>query len=234
MPNFKVFTIFPELFPGCLAASVTGIALAKKLWQIEAIDIRQYAKDKHKAVDDIVYGGGSGMLLKPDVIANSLESNLDFLTNKNPKRKIIYLSPRGKLFDQKMAANFANLEEIAILCGRYEGVDQRVLNEFEIEEISIGDYVLSGGEIAAFPFIDAIIRNIPDVLGGGKSLCEESFGSDKNPEFQSLLEYDQYTRPNEWRGKKVPDVLISGNHQKIKEWRFENAKKITKKNRPDL
>ena len=226
MIKFKILTIFPELFPGPLAASITGSALEKKLWEIEAIDIRKFAKDKHGTVDDTPYGGGAGMVLKADVLADAIEAN-------NPK-KIIYLSPRGRVFNQKIARELACENEIMILCGRYEGVDQRVLDEFEIQEISIGDYVLSGGEIAAYPFIDAILRNVEGVLGADESLAEESFGSEKNPVFENLLEYPHYTRPAKWRGRDVPEILTQGHHKKINEWRLEQAKEVTKKNRPDL
>ncbi len=229
MINFKILTIFPELFPGPLATSITGIALEKKLWQFSAINIRNYAKDERGTVDDAPYGGGAGMVLKPDIIADAIEKNL---TSK--KTKIFYLSPRGKVFTQKKAQELAKEEEIILLCGRYEGVDQRVLDEFEIEEISIGDYVLSGGELAAYVVIDAILRNVENVLGADESLSEESFGSDKNPEFSNLLEYPHFTRPQEWRNRKVPEILTSGHHKKISEWRKEKAHEITKKNRPDL
>ncbi len=240
MINFKIFTIFPELFPGPLDISITGLALKKRLWSIEAIDIRNYALDKHKTTDEYPYGGGAGMVLKPDVIANALESNQAIKKESNNKQqttnkpKIIYLSPRGKVFNQKMAQELAGEEEISILCGRYEGVDQRVLDEFEIEEISIGDYVLSGGEIAAFPFIDAILRNVEGVLGTDESLSEESFGAKDNLEFENLLEYPHYTRPQKWRNREVPEILRSGNHKKIKDWKKEQAIEVTKKNRPDL
>ena len=229
MINFKILTIFPEHFPGPLATSITGIALEKKLWQFSAINIRNYAKDERGTVDDAPYGGGAGMVLKPDIIADAIEKNL---TSK--KTKIFYLSPRGKVFTQKKAQELAKEEEIILLCGRYEGVDQRVLDEFEIEEISIGDYVLSGGELAAYVVIDAILRNVENVLGADESLSEESFGSDKNPEFSNLLEYPHFTRPQEWRNRKVPEILTSGHHKKISEWRKEKAHEITKKNRPDL
>lgn len=223
MINFKILTIFPELFPGALAASITGLALEKKLWNLEAINIRDYAFDARGTVDDTPYGGGAGMLMKADVLGEAIEKNLG-----EKKPKIIYLSPRGKVLNQKMARELAKEKEIMILCGRYEGVDQRVLEEFQIEEISIGDYVLSGGEIAAFPFIDAILRNVEGVLGADESLCEESF------DYENLLEYPHYTRPAEWRGRKVPEVLTSGHHKKINEWRKDQALEITKKNRPDL
>jgi tRNA (guanine37-N1)-methyltransferase len=230
MINFKIFTIFPELFPGPLAASITGSALEKKLWSFETINIRNYAFDARGTVDDTPYGGGAGMVLKADVVANAIESNY----KSSSVKKIIYLSPRGKVFTQKIARELAKEKEIGILCGRYEGIDQRVLDEFEIEEISIGDYVLSGGEIAAFPFIDAILRNVEGVLGADESLAEESFGSEKNPDFENLLEYPHFTRPAQWRGRAVPEVLISGHHKKINEWRKEQAQKLTKKIRPDL
>ncbi len=226
MINFKILTIFPELFPGPLAASVTGSALAKNLWSIEAINIRDYAKDKRGTVDDTPYGGGAGMVLKADVVADAIESS--------GKKKIIYLSPRGKVFTQKMARELAQETEITLLCGRYEGVDQRVLDEYEIEEISIGDYVLSGGEIAAYVLIDAVLRNVEGVLGADESLAEESFGSKNNSDFDNLLEYPHYTKPQEWRGRAVPEILIGGHHKKINEWRKEQAIAITKKNRPDL
>jgi tRNA (guanine37-N1)-methyltransferase len=225
--NFKILTLFPELFPGPLGASITGSALAKKLWSFEAINIRDYAKDERKTVDDTPYGGGAGMVLRADVIAEAIE-------NSKPSKKIIYLSPRGKIFNQKTARQLSQEKEITILCGRYEGVDQRVLDEFAIEEISIGDYILSGGEIAAYVFIDAILRNLPGVLGADESLLEESFGSAKNSEFENLLEYPHFTKPAIWRGCEVPPVLLSGHHKKINEWRKEQSVNLTKKNRPDL
>lgn len=226
MINFKILTLFPELFPGALAASITGAALEKKLWSLTAINIRDFAKDERKTVDDTPYGGGAGMLLKADVVADALENNLS--------KKIIYLSPRGKTLTQKKARELAKEKEITLLCGRYEGVDQRVLDEFNIEEISIGDYVISGGEIAAFVLIDAVLRNVAGVLGAEESLAEESFGASQNSEFENLLEYPHFTRPAVWRLREVPPVLISGHHQKINEWRKEQAIAITKKNRPDL
>jgi tRNA (guanine37-N1)-methyltransferase len=265
MINFKVLTIFPELFPGPLGISVTGSALQKNLWQIEAINIRDYAKDKRGTVDDAPYGGGAGMVFKADVVADAIESASasfekrgdiaqmamvedlnhpsqnashfyppSFSKRVSDMPKIIYLSPRGKKFTQKKAQELAKESEIILLCGRYEGVDQRVLDEFEIEEISIGDYVLSGGEIAAYVVIDAILRNVDGVLGADESLLEESFGSKENSEFENLLEYPHYTRPQEWRGRKVPQILTSGHHKNIQAWRKEMAIKVTKRNRPDL
>lgn len=226
MIKFKIFTLFEELFPGPLGESITGKALKENLWQIEAINIRSYAKDNHKTVDDIVYGGGAGMLLKADVVADALEANIDV-----KKTKIIYLSPRGKTLTQKKAIELAGENEIALLCGRYEGIDQRVLDEFEIEEISIGDYILSNGEIAAYVLIDAVLRNVKGVLGDENSISEESFCL---KESEYLLEYPHYTRPATWRGREVPKVLTNGNHKEIVKWRIENAVETTKKNRPEL
>ncbi len=216
---FKIFTIFPELFPGALDFSITGLALKNNLWNFKAINIRDYANNIHKTVDDVPFGGGSGMVIKADVLGDAIEKNI------TKKTKIIYLSPRGKVFNQKMAKDFAKMEEIALICGRYEGIDQRVIDEFEIEEISIGDYILSGGEIAAFVFIDAILRNISGVLGDENSLKEESFDM-KESEF--LLEYPQYTRPAIWRERKVPEVLTSGHHQKINEQYFTLSRNFAK------
>lgn len=224
--HFKILTIFPQLFPGALAASITGSALEKKLWSFEAINIRTFAKDKHQTVDDTPYGGGAGMLLKADVIGDAIA--------ENNCKKIIYLSPRGKIFNQKKAQELSREKEITILCGRYEGVDQRVLDEYEIEEISIGDYVLSGGEIAAYVFIDAILRNVDGVLGADESLAQESFGAKNNNDYENLLEYPHYTRPAIWRGRGVPEILTSGHHKNIENWRKEEAIKVTQKNRPDL
>lgn len=235
MIHFKILTIFPDLFPGPLAASITGSALEKDVWSYQAINIRDYAKDKRGTVDDMPYGGGAGMVLKPDVLADAIASNLPKETSNNKKpTRIIYLSPRGKTLNQKMARELADEDEIMLLCGRYEGVDQRVLDEFSIEEVSIGDYVLSGGEIAAYVLIDSVLRNVENVLGAEESLSEESFGSKENSQFDNLLEYPHYTRPAKWQGRDVPDVLTSGHHKNIDMWRKEKALEITQKNRPDL
>lgn len=229
MINFKIFTLFPEMFPAALGASITGAALEKKLWSFQAINIRNYAKDERGTVDDIPYGGGAGMVLKPDVVFDAIVANIDILAPKKPR--IIYLSPRGKLLNQDLARNLAQEQEIAILCGRYEGVDQRVLDKLEIEEISIGDYILSGGEIAAQVLIDAVLRNVKGVVGKEESVEEESFNVDGN---QFLLEYPHYTRPALWQGHEVPEILLSGHHQNIKDWRFKKALETTKTKRQDL
>jgi len=225
MINFKIFTLFPEMFPGPLSSSVTGTALKNNLWKIETINIRNYAKDARKTVDDIPYGGGAGMVLKPDVITDAIEKNIDV-----KKTKIFYLSPRGIPLTQKKVRELSCETEIALLCGRYEGIDQRAIDELKIEEISIGDYILSGGEIAAYVLIDAVLRHVDGVLGSDESTAEESF----DIEGSELLEYPHYTRPASWRGRDIPEILTSGHHKNIKSWRFQNAIELTKVRRPDL
>ena len=217
----RIFTLYPEFFPGPLGKGLYGKALAEKIWKLETVNIRDYATDKHKTVDDTTYGGGSGMLIKPDVLANSLDKNI------NSKEKIIYLSPRGKLFNQKLAKELSKERTVNLICGHFEGVDQRVIESRNIEEVSIGDFVLSGGESAAFVMLDAIIRLLPGVLGNETSVEEESFEN-------GLLEYPQYTKPQIWEEKTVPDVLLSGDHAKIKDWRLTQSKAITRDRRPDL
>ena len=217
----RIFTLYPEFFPGPLGKGLYGKALAEKIWKLETINIRDYAIDKHKTVDDTTYGGGSGMLIKPDVLANSLDKNL------NSKEKIIYLSPKGKLFNQKLAKELSREKTINLICGHFEGIDQRVIEARNIKEVSIGDFVLSGGESAAFVMLDAIIRLLPGVLGNAKSVEEESFEN-------GLLEYPQYTKPQIWEEKTVPDVLLSGDHAKIKDWRLSQSEAITRDRRPDL
>ena len=217
----RVFTLYPEFFPGPLGKGLYGKALAEKIWKLETVNIRDYATDKHKTVDDTTYGGGSGMLIKPDVLANSLDKNI------NSKEKIIYLSPRGKLFNQKLAKELSKEKTVNLICGHFEGVDQRVIESRNIEEVSIGDVVLSGGESAAFVMLDTIIRLLPGVLGNETSVEEESFEN-------GLLEYPQYTKPQIWEEKTVPDVLLSGDHAKIKDWRLSQSEAITRDRRPDL
>ena len=217
----RVFTLYPELFPGPLDSGLYKKALDKKIWSLEVVNIRDYATDKHKTVDDTPFGGGSGMLIRADVIANALDKNI---SNKN--EPIIYLSPKGKKFDQIYAKKIMD-KNINIICGHFEGIDQRLLETRNIEEVSIGDYVLSGGEIGAFVLIDTMVRLIPGVLGNSNSLTEETFE-------RNLLEYPQYTKPQKWEKKEVPDVLLSGDHAKIKDWRLDQAEDITRRRRPDL
>ena len=227
--NFKIFTLFPELFPGPLAYSIIGNGLEQGLWQYQTINIRDYASDQRKTVDDTVYGGSAGMILKPEVVANALEQNL-----KNNSSPIYYLSARGKVFNQSLARQMALQSQVNFLCARYEGIDQRVLDEFAIEEISLGDFILSGGEIACMAMIDAILRNIEGILGCNESLSQESFGNSDTDDYRYLLEYPHYTKPSLWRNRQVPEILLSGHHQNIDNWRKEQAEEITKKNRPDL
>ena len=217
----KVFTLYPDFFPGPLDKGLYGKAMEKKIWDLKTVDIREYALDKHKTVDDTPYGGGSGMLLKPDIVAKSLDANI-----KNGE-KIFYLSPRGKVFNQNIAKEISKENKVNLICGHFEGIDQRVLDNREIEEISIGDFVLSGGESASYVFLDAILRLIPGVIGNEESKNEESFEN-------GLLEYPQYTKPQIWEEKSVPNVLLSGDHAKIKDWRLTQSKAITRHRRPDL
>jgi tRNA (guanine37-N1)-methyltransferase len=234
MINFKIFTIFPELFPQILANSITGEALNKNLWKLEVINIRDYGFDARKTVDDAPFGGGAGMVFRPDVLHSALSKNIIKNSENIQKPKIIYPSPRGKVFNQKMAQELSQESEINIICGRYEGIDQRIIDIFEIEEISIGDYVLSGGEIASYVLIDAILRNVKGVLGKEQSLDQESFGNIENNDYEFLLEYPHYTRPANFLDKEVPAILLSGHHANIEKWRKEKAEEITQKNRPDL
>ncbi|MBD1109220.1 tRNA (guanosine(37)-N1)-methyltransferase TrmD [Pelagibacterales bacterium SAG-MED03] len=217
----QVFTLYPEFFPGPLSKGLYGKALSKNLWNLNIVNIRDAAEDKHKTVDDTPYGGGSGMLLKADVLAKSLDQN------KIEGEKVIYLSPKGKKFDQNYARELSNEKSVSFICGHFEGVDERVLSTRNIEEISIGDYILSGGETAAFVVIDSILRLLPGVLGNENSRVDESFEN-------GLLEYPQYTKPQIWEEKAVPEVLLSGDHSKIKDWRLSQSEAITRVRRPDL
>ena len=221
MLQAQIFTLYPELFPGPLNKGLYGKALSNNIWNLKIVNIRDYSSDKHKTVDDTPFGGGSGMLIKPDVLANSLDQNVK--TNE----KIYYLTPKGKLFSQKLAKKLSKEKTINLICGHFEGVDQRVIDTRNIEELSIGDYVLSGGETAALVVLDSILRLIPGVLGNDQSISEESFEN-------GLLEYPQYTKPQIWEKKNVPDVLLSGDHAKIKDWRLSESEAITRDRRPDL
>ena len=217
----QVFTLYPEVFPGPLSKGLYGKALSKELWNLKVVNIRDAAEDKHKTVDDTPYGGGSGMLLKADTLAKSLDQN------KKEGDRIIYLSPKGKKFDQLYAQELSKEKSVSFICGHFEGVDERVLSTRNIEEVSIGAYVLSGGETAAFVVIDSILRLLPGVLGNENSKIDESFEN-------GLLEYPQYTKPQIWEEKAVPEVLLSGDHNKIKDWRLSQSEAITRDRRPDL
>ena len=217
----QVFTLYPDIFPGPLSKGLYGKAMSKKIWNLKVVNIRDAAEGKHKTVDDTPYGGGSGMLMKADVLAKSLDQN------KNEGEKILYLSPRGKKFDQNYAKKLSKEKSISIICGHFEGVDERVLSTRNIEEVSIGDFILSGGESAAFVVLDSILRLLPGVLGNENSTVNESFEN-------GLLEYPQFTKPQIWEEKAVPEVLLSGDHSKIKHWRLSQSEAITRDRRPDL
>jgi len=217
----QIFTLYPEFFPGPLTKGLYGKALINKLWNLSVINIRDAATDKHKTVDDTPYGGGSGMLLKADVLASSLDQKV------KKGERVFYLSPKGKKFDQKLAQELSKEKSISLICGHFEGVDERVLTTRNIEEISIGDYVLSGGETAAYVVLDSILRLLPGVLGNDNSSLDETFEN-------GLLEYPQYTKPQIWEEKSVPEVLLSGDHNKIKDWRLSQSEAITRVRRPDL
>jgi len=216
----KILTLFPEMFPGFLGYSLTGKALAEGKWSIEAVNIRDYAFDRYGSVDDTPCGGGAGMIMRPDVLGAALKANYD-------GGRLICMSPRGTPLSQEKVHRLASEEQLTIICGRFEGIDQRVLDAYQAEEISIGDYVLTGGEQAAMIMLDAIIRLLPGVLGNAESANDESFE-------QNLLEYPQYTRPISWEGREVPEVLLSGHHKNIENWRHEQSLKITEAKRPDL
>ena len=216
-----VVTLFPGSFPGTLGMSICGKALDRGIWALKTLDIRDFAVDKHKTVDSSPYGGGPGMVLRPDVLDRTLEAISDV-----PGRRIC-LSPRGRRFDQAFAKELAHEPGVVLVCGRYEGIDQRVIEAREMEEVSLGDFVLTGGEIAAQALLDATVRLLPGVIGSEQGLDEESFED-------GLLEYPQYTHPKIWKGRSVPEVLLSGNHKKIAEWKKQQSELVTRNYRPDL
>ena len=220
MFSANIFTLYPDVFPGVLGQGIYERASNKNIWKLNVTNIRDYTSDKHLTVDDKPFGGGSGMVMKADVINRCLDKNSNNF-------KTYYLSPRGKLFNQDLANQISNLDGINLLCGHFEGVDQRVLDYKKIEEISIGDFILSGGESAAIIILDAVLRLIPGVLGNENSIKDESFND-------NLLEYPQYTQPRVWNNLEVPSVLLSGNHAEIKDWRLNQSQSITRNFRPDL
>jgi len=220
----QVITLFPSAFPGVLGESLTGKALNEGLWQLKTYDLRQYGEGRHRNVDDTPAGGGAGMVLRPDVLEKAITAARSEARGVMP---LIYLSPRGKPMDQAMMRQLAGCDGVTLLCGRFEGVDQRVLDHFDIQEVSLGDFVLTGGEIAAQALLDATVRLLPGVLGNAASTEEESFSA-------GLLEHPQYTRPAVWQGREIPPVLMSGHHAEIEKWRKAEAEKITIERRPDL
>jgi len=219
----SILTILPDMFPGTLGHSLLGKALSAGLWKLETVDIRKFAKDKHHSVDDTPYGGGAGMVMRADVVANAVAAAA---ANK-PQARHIYLSPRGRLLTQELAVELGRSPALILLCGRYEGVDQRVLDSCQFEEISIGDYVLAGGEVAAMVLLEAVVRLLPGVLGNAETHAEESHAS-------GLLEYPHYTRPQIWNGQAIPEILISGHHEKVRAWCQAQSELLTEQRRPDL
>ncbi|SDE91871.1 tRNA (guanosine(37)-N1)-methyltransferase TrmD [Rhodospira trueperi] len=216
-----VLTLFPEMFPGPLGLSLAGKALAEGVWTLDAVDIRGYARDRHRTVDDTPFGGGAGMVMRPDVVSDAVAAN------HTPERRLIYPSPRGRVLDQALVRELAAGPGVTLVCGRYEGLDQRAIDAWSMEEVSVGDVVLSGGEPAALVMLDAVVRLLPGVTGKAESLAEESFET-------GLLEYPHYTRPQVWDGRTVPEVLVSGHHGRVAQWRREQAEAITRNRRPDL
>jgi len=218
----QVITLFPEVFPGVLGASLTGKALDEGLWDLEPIDLRSFGEGKHRKVDDTPAGGGAGLVLRPDIMGQAIH-----FARKDSVLPLVYLSPRGRPFDQAMAGRWAAGPGVALIAGRFEGLDQRVIDHFGIEEVSLGDFVMTGGEIAAQAMIDAVVRLLPGVLGNAASVEDESHSA-------GLLEHPQYTRPAEWEGLGIPDVLTSGDHGAVERWRREEAERLTRERRPDL
>ena len=223
--SVKVITLYPELFPGPLSASVTGRALDKNIWSLETIDLKQFGKGKHKKVDDKPISGGPGMILMPDVMDEAIINANSSVSSEN--KLIICMSPKGIPLSQNVVKNMLQYNEIIIVCGRFEGIDQRVVDKHNMKEISIGDFILTGGELGAMVLLDTVVRLLPGTLGNPESLVSESFTDD-------LLEAPQFTKPIDWNGMKVPEILQTGDHQKILKWKNKTSQQITKKNRPDL
>lgn len=218
-----ILTLFPEMFPGPLGCSLIGKAMEKNIWQLKVVNIRDFAEDKHQTVDDTCFGGGPGMVMRPDVVDKAISSVME-----KGKARLIHLTPRGQVFKQKLAQDIAHSSlPLVFLCGRYEGIDQRVLDAWEAEDLSLGDFVLTGGELAAMTILDSVLRLIPGVIGDEASLTEESFSG-------GLLEYAHYTRPRLWQERPVPEILLSGHHENIEKWRLDQSKAITQERRPDL
>lgn len=220
----RVVTLFPEAFPGVLGLSLTGKALQQGLWQLHTHDLRKFGIGKHRNVDDTPAGGGAGMVMRADVVGPAIEAAREHASGRWP---LLYMSPRGHRFDQNMARDLARCDGVILLCGRFEGIDQRVLDHFDVTEVSLGDFVMTGGELAAQAILDTTVRLLPGVLGNAESTVNESHS-------QGLLEHAQYTRPASWQGNDIPDVLLSGNHAEIAKWREEQSRALTKQRRPDL
>ncbi len=232
MPCLQVsaLTLFPEMFPGSLGYSLAGKALEDGIWQLDVVNIRDFAEDRHKTVDDKPFGGGAGMVMRPDVLGKAIES----VKLRHPATRLMYFSPRGRVLNQQKVRELALERHVTLLCGRFEGVDQRIIDFYNVEEVSLGDFVLSGGEVAALALLDACIRLLPGVITNNETLVEESFGVAEESAYSGLLEYPHYTRPAVWKGLDVPEVLLSGNHAAINKWRVRQAEAITQERRKDL
>lgn len=231
-PCFSVtaLTLFPEMFPSFLQYSLAGKALENNIWGLDTVNIRDFAEDRHKTVDDKPFGGGAGMVMRPDVLGKAIES----VQQQHPETRLIYFSPRGAVLNQQKIRSLAEEKHLTLLCGRFEGIDQRIVEHYNIEEISLGDFVLSGGEVAALALVDACVRLLPGVITNKETLEEESFGDSEGGEYSGLLEYPHYTRPAIWCERAVPEVLLSGNHADINSWRLQKAEEITEERRKDL
>jgi len=225
-PAFQstVLTLYPDMFPGPLGTALSGKALETGLWALKVVDIRDFAHDNHRSVDDTPFGGGAGMVMRPDVLGTAIDAHHKAGPSNRP---LIYFSPRGRRMDQGLVEEIRDLGAATLICGRFEGVDERVLQARQVMEVSLGDFVLSGGEFAALALLDAVVRLLPGVAGNAESLAEESFAD-------GLLEYPQYTRPREWEGLRPPEVLVSGDHARIRNWRKAEAERLTRERRPDL
>lgn len=219
--DVTVLTLYPDLFPGPLGAALSGKALENGIWTLKTVDIRGFAHDKHRSVDDTPYGGGAGMVIRADVLGPAIDAH------HRAGRPLIYFSPRGRVMDQTLVREIGGADGATLICGRFEGVDERVLETRQVMEVSLGDFVLSGGEFAAYALLDAVVRLMPGVAGNADSLAEESFAD-------GLLEYPQYTRPREWEGKTPPETLLSGDHARIRTWRKAESERLTRERRPDL
>ena len=220
----NILTMYPDIYPGPLGYSLIGKALENNIWKMNVYDIRKFGHGKHKIIDDKPFGGGAGMVMRADVLGDAIEKTL---IQNHENEPLVYLSPKGKPLKHSKVKSYSKLSGVSIICGHFEGIDQRILDSYNIEEVSLGDFVVTGGEIASFVVLDAIIRLLPGVLGNDDSIIEESFIGD-------LLEYPHYTKPQEFKGLKVPDVLLSGNHEEINKWRLKKSKELTKQIRPEL
>ncbi|HLT76599.1 MAG TPA: tRNA (guanosine(37)-N1)-methyltransferase TrmD [Ferrovibrio sp.] len=223
----RILTLYPAMFPGPLGQSLAGRALNEGVWSLRVVDIRDFARDKHRSVDDTPFGGGPGMVMRPDVLAAAIDATVAAAGEAAAEQPLIYFSPRGRRLDQALVHSVKDAGGATLVCGRFEGVDERLLQARPVTEVSLGDFVLSGGEIAAYALLDAVVRLLPGVMGAEESGTEESFAD-------GLLEYPQYTRPQEWEGRSVPEVLLSGHHERIAAWRRDQAERITAERRPDL